>query len=190
MSRRTGSEIVILPLILLGVAVALNNLAVALALGSLGQIERRGRIVLVFGAFEFTIPLVGLWLGNQVSGQIDSLAGWLAPALLALMGLWTVRASLREHHEDKELARRLTNWRGLMLFSLGLSVDNLVVGFGLGLRGQSPLLVATVIASFSVAFSWLGLEVGSRWEHRWENQIQFVAGVLLIGLALVSWIGW
>lgn len=180
----------ILPLILLGVVVALNNLAVALALGSLGQIERRGRIVLVFGVFEFTIPLIGIWLGNQVSGQIDSLAGWLSPVLLALMGLWTVRASLREHIADEELVRRLTTWRGLVFFSLGLSIDNLVVGFSVGLRGQSPVLVASVIASFSMVFSWLGLEVGSRWEHRWENQIQFIAGVLLIGLALVSWFGW
>jgi manganese efflux pump family protein len=180
----------VLQLIVLGIVVAANNLATALALGSLGQVERRWRVALVFGFFEFVVPLIGIWVGRQVADWIDNLAGWIAPLLLALMGLWAIRAALRDSDEDKELAEKVTTWRGLLLLAFGLSLDNLVVGFSLGLRGQDPLLVAAVIAVCSMVFSWAGMWFGSRSEHRYETEAQLGAGLLLIGLALATWLNW
>lgn len=50
-------------LIILGAVIGANNLAVSLALGSLGQSGRYLRIVPVFGFFEFVMPPIGLSIG-------------------------------------------------------------------------------------------------------------------------------
>lgn len=173
----------------LGIVVAANNLAFSLALGSLGKIERRWRIVAVFGLVEFIIPFVGLLIGRQASTRIEDATDWLAPLLLGLMGLWTIRSSFRPEDFDRRVADRLTSWPGLTLLALGLSTDNLIVGFSLGLRQENPVVIAAVIAVSTMLFSWLGLVLGSRAGHIWENRAQLAAGLLLVGMAVLTWIG-
>jgi putative Mn2+ efflux pump MntP len=173
-------------LAVLGIVIGSNNLAASLALGALGQAVRRWRIVAVFGAFEFLVPLVGVWLGRHAAGVVAERAGWLGPLLLALLGAWAVAGGLRRDRDEEALARRATTWRGLALLAGGLSLDNLVVGFSLGLGGRSPLLLAAVIAGCSMAFAWLGLRLGRR-RHR--RVAEAGTGVLLLALAGASWAG-
>lgn len=177
-------------LLALGLVIGANNLAAALALGPLGQVERRWRIVTVFGGFEFGSPLLGLWLGQQASSQVADLAGWFSQLLLAALGVWMIISGRRNNPKDERLARHVTTWGGLLLLGLGLSLDNLVVGFSLGLMGQEPLWVASTIAIFSVGFTWLGLQAGSQARRHWEHYVEMGAGILLVGLAAASVLGW
>jgi len=172
-----------LTLLLVGLAVGANNLAISLTLGSLGQTSRRWRIVPMFGLTEFTIPLVGLWLGRQTAQTLVGVMGWLPTALLAGLGVITLMASVREHVDEEALARRVTSWRGLTLLALALSVDNLLIGFGLGARNVPPIAVAATISLCSMTFSWAGLHLGSMVKRRWHSIAKAGSGVLLILLA-------
>lgn len=178
-----------LKLLILGAVIGANNFATALALGSLGQKDRRARILTVFALFEFTVPLIGLWLGRHVSGMIADHADWLGPVLLAALGLWTLFETRRDTRTQERLARWLTGWRGLVLLSAGLSADNLVAGFGLGLGGFEPLRLASVIMVCSVSFAWIGLELGGRVRRNYETAAEITAGLLLIALAYATWTG-
>jgi putative Mn2+ efflux pump MntP len=95
-------------LAVLGIVIGSNNLAASLALGALGQAVRRRRVVAVFGAFEFLVPLAGVWLGRHAAGLVAERAGWLGPLLLALLGAWAIAGSLRRDRDDEALARRAT----------------------------------------------------------------------------------
>ena len=75
-------------LVALAVAIGANNFAASLALGALGQARRWPRVALVFGAMEFTVPLVGIWLGRQAGRWLDGVAAWLGPTLLIGLGVW------------------------------------------------------------------------------------------------------
>lgn len=176
-------------LLILGIIIGSNNFATALALGSLGSEVSRGRVVPIFGLFEFTFPLVGLWLGQQASSMIADAAGWLGPALLAALGAWIIGAALRGQEPAEDLARRATTWRGLLLLSAGLSLDNLVVGFSLGLGKANPVLVATVIALFSMSFAWAGLQLGDRARGASRLIAEVGTGLLLIALAIAMAMG-
>lgn len=180
----------ILELVVLGVVIGANNFAASLALGALGQRVRRWRIVAVFGAFEFVIPLVGIWLGRRAASLVAEQAGWLGPALLAGVGVWTVVAAQRESGREERYARRATTWRGLMVLAALLSVDNLVVGFGLGLGGASPLLLAATIAAFAMVSALVGMKIGATARNRHERMAETAAGLLLLALAAATWFDW
>ncbi len=170
-------------LLILGAVIGSNNFAASLALGSVGQIKRRWRIISVFGAFEFSIPLIGLWIGQQTAQSVGSIVSWLGPTVLGLLGIWTIYTAFATRQETKELARRVTRWRGLVAVAAGLSLDNLVAGFSLGLGKVSPLLVATSIAAFSVMFSYVGLRLGYLARENHRKLAKVTTGLLLVGLA-------
>lgn len=176
--------------IILGVIIGSNNLAVALTLGAQGQAERRFRVMLVFGLFEFFVPLVGIWLGSATAEAIGLRTNVIGALLLVGLGLTAVIGGIRDQRADEELARRVTRWRGLVLLAACLSADNLVVGFSLGLGQANPLAVATTIAFFSVLFTWAGMRLGRDSRHRWERAAKIGAGALLVGLGLAGGVGW
>jgi len=172
-------------LIAFGIVIGLNNLMVSLSLGAMGQRRRQARILLVFAAFEFMVPLLGVWLGQQVSGRIAAYTEWLGPGLLIALGLITMHSAMRASKNDrKKLAQAVTSWWGLITLSAGLSADNLVVGFSLGLDGVKPLALAFTIMLCSVLFAWVGLMLGQRIQRNYERESRALTGVLLILLAL------
>lgn len=177
-------------LLILGVAIGANNLATSLALGALGQQSRRWRVVATFGTFEFLIPLVGIWIGQQVSTVLAERVAWLGPALLGALGAWTITTALRTHRGGEHLARRATSWTGLVVLALGLSLDNLLVGFSLGLRQEPPLQLAATISVFAMIFTWVGMHVGGAARRHWERRAEIGAGVVLLVLAIALIAGW
>lgn len=179
-----------LELLILGAGIGANNFAAALVLGSLGQAVHRWRILTVFGAFEFLVPLFGIWSGRQVAGSIAEHASTVAAVLIGAVGLWTTIAAQRRDWDEDALARRASSWHGLAVLASLLSIDNLLVGFGLGLGGRSPLLLASVIAVFAVAFAWIGLRFGKRLRRHHERLAETGAGIVLILLAAAMAADW
>lgn len=177
-------------LLALGAAIGANNLGVALALGALGQSDHRWRIAGVFGAFEFLVPLAGLVVGRELAGELADTGRWVGAALLAALGLWTMWAARGGEQRGRELARRASTWSGLAGLAAGLSLDNLVVGFALGLGGAAPLIVAAVIAAFSVGFTLAGLRLGAAGRHRWRRGTEVLAGMALLAVAAGVGAGW
>jgi putative Mn2+ efflux pump MntP len=177
-------------LLLVGLVIGVNNFAVALLLGALGQERRRWRIVAVFGTFEFLIPLVGLLIGSVAADNLADAGRYVSAALLFALGALAIRAAYRDGSVDENLAARATTWGGLMALAAGLSMDNLVVGFALGLGDVEPLLLAGVIALFAVAYTLLGLHLGSAGRRHWGQRAQVGSGMLLILLGVAVAAGW
>lgn len=174
----------LLLLIALAVVIALNNLTVSLSLGAMG-VRHQVRILLVFGAFEFMMPLLGAWLGQQTSSRLVSYTEWLGPFLLGILGIITLLSAVRNTRSDREkLAQAVTSWWGLITLSAGLSTDNLVVGFSLGLGDIEPLTLAFTIMLCSLLFAWLGLTLGQRIQRSLDREGAVLSGALLIMLAL------
>lgn len=170
-------------LIALGAVIGANNLAAALALGALGERRRGARIVAAFGLSSFLVPLVGLLIGQSLAADLSETGRWISAALLALLGLATLRAAGHSAREDERLLHAVTSWRGLVALSLGLSLDNLFVGFALGLEDAGTLLVAAVIAVFAIAFTMIGLRAGERGHRRRETLAEAGAGLALLAVA-------
>ena len=87
-SRRPSDTVAVAwsSLIVIGVVIGINNLSAALALGGLGHGHRRWRIVGIFTAFEFTVPLIEAILGAALAQVVSGRLPWLGGSLLATTG--------------------------------------------------------------------------------------------------------
>lgn len=178
-------------LIVAGLIIGSNNFAAAIAIGALGGKKYRLRIVSVFAGIEFLAPLLGLWLGGEASGFLGDAANAISVAILVALSAMSFYAANKPPKEDKRILEEIASPKGLIMLELGLCIDNLIAGFGLGLNGSSlpPVALAAVIALFSATYTFIGLSIGSRLSKRWENYSQFGAGILLLALALLVGFG-
>jgi putative Mn2+ efflux pump MntP len=172
-----------LKLIGLVVPLGLDTLGVALALGVAGLPQhRRLRLSLWFAGFEATMPLIGVAVGVPLGRAIGAGAEYGAAALIALLGVYLL---IRGDDDDGERLLSLTrgSLAGALLLGLGISLDELAIGFSAGLlRLPVGYLVATVAAQ-AFLVTQVGLRVGARAASALRGPAESLAGVALIALA-------
>ena len=159
----------------------LDSFAAAAALGA-SQVTtawQRLRISLVFVIFEGGMPLIGLAVGSVLARGIGHIADYLAAAAVIGIGIWILLAD-NEDEEDK--ASRIMTSRGLALVGLGISIslDELAIGFSIGLVRLPVSAVIAAIALQAFVAAQLGLAIGAKIAERWRERAERVAGIALI----------
>ena len=176
-------------LVLAALAVGLGNFAAAVGIGLSGVDSRtRLRVAAVFGIFESAMPLVGLVLGRNIADVLGSTTRYIGGALLVTAGVWTLWQTKRAATaaDDAEIVST-QNLGRLTVTALALSVDNLVVGFGLGVAQTRFGVAVAVFAVVSIVLSLAGLELGRHLGARIESNSEVLAGLVLIAVgALVA----
>lgn len=174
-----------LKLILFVLPLGLDTFAVAAALGVRGLPRRqRLRISLLVSSFEMAMPVVGLLLGHALGHLVGSAADYVAIGLLALLGLWMV---VHEDEDEEERVARLVSGQGLVLLGLGIaiSLDELAIGFTIGLLHLSLWLAVALIGVQAFLFAQIGLRLGARLNETLRERAEQLAGLALLGLALL-----
>lgn len=175
----------VLRLFALVVPLALDTFAVSAAMGLTGltglSAGRRVRLSALFGLFEGGMPAVGLLLGAPLGHAIGGAADYLAIAILVGFGAYVL---IRRENGEDESARRLATARGRAALLLGLSVslDELALGFTLGLLRLPVAPVLLLIAGQAVLASQLGFVLGARVPGRWQESAERLAGLALLAL--------
>ena len=174
-----------LKLILFVLPLGLDTFAVSAALGMRGLPTRqRFRISLLMSAFEMVMPIVGLLLGRALGQVVGSAADYLAIGALAILGTWML---LHEERNEGEKVAQLVSCRGLVLLALGISisVDELAMGFTIGLLNLSLWLAVVLIGAQAFVFAQLGLRFGARLNETLRERAEQLAGLGLLGLAVL-----
>ena len=159
----------------------LDSFAVAAAIGARQAITgwQRLRISLVFVIFEGGMPLIGLGLGAALARGIGQVADYLAGAAVMAIGAWMLLAGDKD---DEDRAARIITSRGLALIALGLSIslDELAIGFTIGLAHLPVITVIVAVAVQAFIAAQLGLAIGAKIGERWRERAEQVAGIALI----------
>jgi putative Mn2+ efflux pump MntP len=175
----------VLKLILFVLPLGLDTFAVAAALGARGLPGRqRLRVSLLMSSFEMAMPVVGLLLGHALGHLVGSAADFVAIGVLALLGLWMV---IHEDGDEGEKVDRLAAGQGLVLLALGISIslDELAIGFTIGLLHLSLWLAVVLIGAQAFVFAQIGLRLGARLNETLRERAEQLAGLALLGLALL-----
>lgn len=171
-------------LLVLGIVIGSNNLAVAFSIGALKVKSYWLRIILVFGFFEFVIPLVGVFIGKQFYKFISNYAHFVGGTILMLLGAYILIKNWKKTSQQSDLASKIVTWTGLFSLALGLSIDNLIVGFSIGLKEVNPLKVASIISICSMLFAFIGLKVGAYLSAIHQKKTEIASSIILILLGI------
>jgi len=72
----------------------------------------------------------------------------------------------------------------LLALSVATSIDALVVGITLSFLRISIAIAVTIIGLVTFVLSYLGVLIGKRFGHFFENKIEAIGGLVLIALGL------
>lgn len=172
-------------LILFVLPLGLDTFAVAAALGVAGLPARqRLKISALMSGFELAMPIVGLLLGRGLGSTIGSAADYLAVAVLLALGGYLLVSD--EDGEEEKVAALVGN-QGIALLALGLSIslDELAMGFTIGLLHLSLPIAIVLIGAQAFLVAQLGLRLGARVGETMREGAEKLAALALIGLGIL-----
>jgi putative Mn2+ efflux pump MntP len=163
----------------------LDSFAAASAIGAAQATtaSQRLRISLVLMVFEGGMPLIGLGLGSVLAHGIGVAADYLAAIIVSGIGAWML---LSDDRDEEANASRFTASRGLALMALGIgiSMDELAIGFSIGLIRLPVAIVIAAIALQAFIAAQLGLTTGAKIAERWRERMERLAGITLVVLGV------
>ncbi len=172
-------------IIVIALGLAMDAFAVSIASGAAYKqlkINHVFRIALFFGAFQAFMPVVGWLCGLTAREVLASYDHWIAFGLLAGIGVKMIYESFK----IKQAERRPDPMNTLMLVSLSVatSIDALAVGITLSFLNNSIATAAIVIGVVTFVLSYLGVYIGKTAGHIFENKIEALGGLVLIGIGV------
>ncbi len=175
----------IMVIILLGFGLAMDCLAVSIAEGTACknmQIRHSLRMAFMFGLFQGFMPVLGWLTGMGLREYIQAYDHWIAFGLLGGIGGKMIYEAFKL--EEIEKKSNVENFRMVILLAMATSIDALAVGVTLSLLGGSILTASIVIGAITFGVSCVGVAIGSKIGHLFENKAEIVAGVVLIGIGI------
>jgi putative Mn2+ efflux pump MntP len=154
---------------------------------SLGVIKTKGKlkIAVVFACAEAIMPLIGLFIGKGAGQLIGNWASLIGGLLLIGVAIWLIFFEDEDEDEEK-LERNLIGWT-LIMTALSISLDELAVGFSIGLVGVPVALTIFLIALQAFFFTFMGLTFGSKFKPYMGEWSEKIAGIVLglLGLWII-----
>jgi putative Mn2+ efflux pump MntP len=175
----------VLGLVALLIPLSLDTLAIAAALGIAGlPASQRWRVSLILAGFEAGMPLIGIGIGQAFGQAIGSIGDYLAAAALACLGAYMTFGG---ESDEADRVAILARARGLALIGLGvaISIDELAVGFSIGLLDLPVGWAIILIACQAFIAAQLGLRLGLRIGERIRERAEQLAGVSLMAIGIV-----
>ncbi len=149
---------------------------VSISLGFV-EVKRKIKIALIFALAESVMPLVGLFIGTSAGRVIGNWASGIGGIVLVAVAVWFL---VFEGDDDElgKLRREPTGWT-LVLTALSISLDELAVGFSMGLMGVPVTFTIMLIAVQAFVFTFLGLTLGAKIRPYLGEWAEKLVGIIL-----------
>ena len=170
-------------IVFVAVGLAMDAFAVSIVSG-IGykrlEVKHALRIAVFFGGFQAFMPLIGYLAALSIKDYITSYDHWVAFGLLSAVGGKMI-------YESFKIKTTKANFNPgnifvLLVLSVATSIDALAVGVTLSFITSSVLGAVAIIGLVTFVLSYMGVFIGGRFGHFFENKIEAVGGLILIGL--------
>jgi putative Mn2+ efflux pump MntP len=175
----------LITIIIIALGLAMDAFAVSIVSGAAYKqlkIKHALRIALFFGGFQAIMPLVGYLAGLSIKTYITPYDHWVAFGLLSAVGGKMIYGSFKIKSAENNL--NPSNILILLVLSIATSIDALAIGITLSFLKVSLAEAVGIIGLVTFVLSYLGVFIGKRFGHFFENKIEAVGGLILIGLGL------
>lgn len=127
------------------------------------------------------MPVLGVLIGEGAASFVGPPAKYFGVAILAGAGVYSLLQSGQGGDKDRESS---AYGMRLLVLAVALSLDNLTVGFGLGMLHVSLGISALVFGAISLLMTLCGLEIG-----RWLGRAVKFSAEMLTGIVLIATAG-
>jgi putative Mn2+ efflux pump MntP len=138
------------------------------------------KIAFLFAVFQGLMPLIGWFLGIQVSKLIENYDHWLAFIMLAGIGAKMIYESFQ--NEKKEF--NPTKFMVAAGLAFATSIDALVVGVSFAFIKINIWLSVLIIGTMTFLVSMSGIFVGKKASGMYGNKIELLGGLILVGIGV------
>lgn len=169
-------------LLLLAVALAMDSVAVSIAIGSKHRRLTFSKTLLaagMFGFFQGAMPLAGYALGVSFAQYAQAFDHWIAFVLLVGLGVKMLYEAYKNEINDE-----VSNLKIKTLFSLAIatSIDAMAIGVTFAFLQTDIWSASAVIALVTFALCIAAVYVGKRLGSLLESKAEILGGIILIGL--------
>ncbi len=174
---------VILTIVVIALGLAMDAFAVSIVSGAAYEqlkIRHALRMAVFFGGFQALMPLIGSLAGMTVRAHIAGYDHWIAFVLLSGVGMKMIYESFKIKPTKKNF--NPSNILILLILSVATSIDALIIGITISLLSVPIVITAAVIGLVTFILSYIGAYIGKKFGHFFENKIEAIGGLILIGL--------
>jgi manganese efflux pump family protein len=125
------------------------------------------------------MPVLGWLGGNTVNGFVSAYAPWIASGLLAFIG---IKMTYEAFYGSPEGKADSLSYPVLFVLAVATSIDALAVGISFAFLKTPILEPAIIIGCVTFFMSFCGAILGYRIGHFFENEVEILGGLILIGL--------
>lgn len=193
----------IVQLFLLAFFLSISNFAASFGMGfsRMWPVSFRLRIAFIFGFFDFIAPVIGGLIGNVAAAVFGALVGILGVSLLFILGVYLLYDGWLQHGKKRRFGKRniyhplldrvaASMWATAAI-AVGTSMDNFIVGFGLGTLQVSFFSIAFVFGLVTFCMTSIGMVAGGAMRDKTEKYIapiaekgRVVTGIIFMLIAL------
>jgi len=169
-------------LLVLAVALAMDSVAVSIAIGSKYKdmlLPNALFAAAVFGFFQGIMPLAGYFIGISFAEYVQSFDHWIAFILLVGLG----GKMLYEAYKN-EFDEEVTDLSAKTLVTLGIatSIDAMAIGVTFAFLQTDIYTAAGIIALVTFALCVAAVYIGKKLGSLLESKAEMLGGLILIGL--------
>lgn len=170
-----------LEVILLGIALAMDSLAVSIVNGIKYKNYTKKEMFLAslsFGVFQGLFPLFGYLVFTPFIKYVDKIDHWIVLILLSYIGIDMIKDSF-ESEDVIEKSEEFT-FKVLMVESIATAIDALSVGIALPDFAINPYLSCLIICLCTFIVCIIGHMLGKKVAMILKNKALFLGGAILI----------
>ena len=135
---------------------------------------------LMFGFFQFAMPVIGWLVGAPISSIINPYGYWIVVALFFFIGGKMIYDAVKGEEEGVSLI----GFKVLTLLAIATSIDALAVGISYGLIGEAIIIPSIIIGVVAFAFSFAGVLAGHKLSDVLGSKMEIFGGIVLILIGL------
>ncbi|MCP4583651.1 MAG: manganese efflux pump [candidate division Zixibacteria bacterium] len=175
-----------LTILIIALGLAMDAFAVSIAVGSrLRSLSFRPlfRLSFHFGLFQFMMPVIGWYLGSRIEHLMKDYDHWIAFGLLFIIGAKMIYESIAKSDDDKRLNDPTRKW-SLIILSVATSIDALAVGLSIALLGIEVWSASIIIGIVACVMTAIGMVFGRKLGAIFGKRMEFIGGIILIGIGI------
>ena len=170
-----------LSIFLIGIALSMDAFSIALSIGTTHLSKNRFILIpIIVSIMHFVMPLIGLFLGNQILSVIN-----INPKIImTIILLYLAFLMYKDRNNDK--VTKINSFLSIFLYALSVSLDSFSVGIGLKALTDKIIIPPIIFSLCAGTITYMGLILGKYSQKVWKEKASLIGIILLISISIVN----